>query len=162
MADRITATFEDILASLDATIRRLSAPDAQGDPDAKSEKKYFERQRRAYAKAQLHYLNGRRPTATDSGWLVPSSDPSGPVYRVSRQGAVLMCDCPAGENETLCWHKVACEVAELADDRAELYVASVAADPAPVLPPVPAAPSLRLVPRDMDDDVGYADMLAAA
>jgi hypothetical protein len=161
--DRINAQFNDLLLSLDATITRLSQPEAQGEPDAATEKKYFEAQRRAYTKAQYHHLHGVRAIWTGDAWLVASGTRAGVVHRVARVGLVLSCNCEAGSNERLCWHKLLAEVTELAADRADEYDAAPdAGDFEPPPPPPPAAPALQLVPRDFDDDAGYAAMLAAA
>lgn len=151
--DRVTATFEDVITSLDVMIVRLSQPGAQGDPDAKTERAYFAGQRRAYVKAQSHWLRGARPQDTSRAWLVPSATAAGVVYRVSRQGEVLVCDCPAAENERLCWHKVLVEVVELADDRQDqhddgLDTADLCGASLPIL-------------ADPDDDKAYVAMLAA-
>lgn len=151
--DRVNATFEDILTSLDVTIARLAQPGAQGDPDAKTERRYFVAQRRPYVRAQSHWLAGARPQDTSRAWLVPSATNAGTVYRVSREGSVLVCDCPAAENERLCWHKVLVEVVELAADRQDqhddgLETADLCGASLPIL-------------ADPDDDAAYAAMLAA-
>lgn len=167
MHDRINDTFNDLLLSLDSTIARLSQPDAQGEPDAKTERKYFEAQRRGYVKAQLAHLSGTKVIDTGAGWLVASATRAGVAHRVSRIGMVLTCNCEAAQNERLCFHKLLVEVIELAADRANEYddgletsdLCGGSFDPEPT---PPAAPALRLVPRDFDDDAGYAAMLAAA
>lgn len=158
--DRINDTFNDILASLDQTITRLTG--VQGEPDAKTERTYFAAQRRAYAKAQYHHLQGVRAQYTGDAWLIASATRTGVVHRVSRVGLVLTCNCEAAQNERLCWHKILVEVTELAAERADAFDDGVVEWDAGDFDPTPAAPALRLVPRDDDDDAGYAAMLAAA
>lgn len=150
--DHVAATFEDIITSLDVSIARLRQPGAQGDPDAKTERQYFQAQRRAYVKALSHWLRGARPQDTGRAWLVPSATTAGVVYRVARQGAVLACDCPAAENERLCWHKILVEVAELADDRQDQHDDGL--ETADLC-------GASLLAFDPDDDAAYAAMLAA-
>lgn len=152
--NRVTATFEDILTSLDVTIARLRQPGAQGDPDAATERRYFESQRRAYAKALAHHLEGVTPRYSGRSWLVPSGTRAGVFHRISRNGEILVCDCEAAQNERLCWHKTLVEVRELADDRQDahddgLETADLCGATLPTL-------------ADPDDDAAYAAMLAAA
>lgn len=159
--DRINDLFNEILGDLDRSIARLSQPGAQGEPDAKTERRYFESQRRCYAKAQYHHLQGVTPLPTGTAWLVTSGSRAGLVHRISREGAVLTCNCEAGVNGRCCYHKLLVEVRELDADRADFHDDGLETTDrcGGTLPP---APALRLVPRDDDDDAGYAAMLAAA
>lgn len=160
MHDRINATFNDLLTDLDGTIARLRAAQ-QGEPDAKTERAYFEAQRRGYAKAQLHYLQGVRAVWTGEAWLIGSATRPGVVHRVARVGEILACNCEAAQNERLCWHKLLAEVVELAGDRADAHDDGAAdVDSCEPEPTPPAAPALRLVTFDPDDDAAYAAMLA--
>lgn len=162
MGDFVNDTFEDLITSLDQTITRLRQPGAQGDPDAKTERAYFLAQRRAYVKAQAHWLAGVRAQDTGRAWLIPSATNPGAVYRIVRQGDVLVCDCQAAQNERLCWHKTLLEVQELAYERLDEHDDGLETSDqcGGTLPP---APVLALVPRprDEEDDVAYADMVAA-
>jgi hypothetical protein len=153
MHDHINATFNDLLTSLDRTIARLSQPEAQGEPDAKTERRYYESQRRCYAKAQYHHLQGVRPIYSGAAWLITSGSRGGLVHRIHREGGVLVCSCEAGQNGRCCYHKLLVEVAELAADRIDAHDDGLeTADPCGGTLPRP---------RDFDDDAGYAAMLAA-
>lgn len=150
MGHPVDDTFEDVIASLDQSIDRLRQPGAQGDPDAKTERAYFVAQRRAYVKAQSHWLAGVRPQDTGRAWLVPSATNAGTVYRVSRAGEVLSCDCPAAENERLCWHKVLVSTVEYAMDRVDQFDDGLET----------AELCGAQFPASWEDDAGYAEMLA--
>lgn len=163
MHDRINDAFNDLLTSLDSTIARLSQPEAQGEPDAKTERRYFEAQRRGYIKAQLAHLSGVQVISTGTAWIVPSATRPGVGHRVSRVGLVLTCNCEAAQKERLCWHKLLVEVTELAWDRIDAFDDGLetADDCGGSFEPEPA---VRLLPRprDENDDAGYAALLAAA
>lgn len=150
MGHPVDDTFEDVIASLDQSIDRLRQPGAQGDPDAKTERAYFVAQRRAYVRAQSHWLAGVRPQDTGRAWLVPSATNAGTVYRVSRVGEVLGCDCPAAENERLCWHVVLVSTVEYAMDRVDQFDDGLET----------ADLCGSQFPASWEDDAGYAEMLS--
>ncbi len=99
---------------------------------------------------------GVRPILSAGDVLIPSRTQAGATYRVTALG----CSCPAGLKGRACWHAALMEgIASAWDRLAEMDDAlDTEAEPAPE----PAPPALRIVPRDFDDDAGWADMLAAA
>jgi hypothetical protein len=99
---------------------------------------------------------GVRPYLSAGDLMVPSRTTEGAVYRVTAQG----CSCKAGEKGRQCWHAAVWEAIARAWDELNEIDSDLDFDSEP-LPP-PAAPVLRLVPRDDDDDAAYAAMLAAA
>lgn len=127
----VNAVLNETLSDLDGTIYRLSGGRAQGEPDAASERRYFEAQRRAYAKAQYHHLKGVPATWTGEAWLVPSSSRAESIHRVSKAGDVAQCSCEAGASGRFCWHAALASAVEVAHERAD--VEDVAPAPAPEL-----------------------------
>lgn len=86
-----------------------------GAADGKDERTFWRRQLTALNKAQYHYLNGVRPQLADDAYLLPSASSSGlNVYRLTKLGGVLHCDCKAGQNGILCYHHMLINVVERA------------------------------------------------
>lgn len=114
----VTAAFAELL---DDVTNLLAAADGT------DERAFWRRQQTALNKAQYHFLNGVRPTLTDAAYLLPSSESRGlNVYRLTRLGGILICDCKAGQKGTLCYHHMlinvlerAAELEALAEDAAE-------------------------------------------
>jgi hypothetical protein len=83
--------------------------------DGRDERTFWRRQLTALNKAQYHWLAGVRPQLTGDAYLLPSASSSGlMVYRLIKQGGILVCDCKAGQNGILCWHHMAINVIERA------------------------------------------------
>lgn len=148
--DRVNDTLNDILADLDVTIARLKRAGAQGEPDATSERKYFEAQRRHYAKAQYHHLAGVRPRSSGRAWLIPSGTRPGLVHRVALVEGIHLCDCEASNNGRSCWHTRLIEAYERAADETDRFDDGL------------ETADLCGGSFDPDDDAAYAAMLAAA
>lgn len=133
--DPVNTILNEVLSDLDGTISRLTGERAQGEPDAKTESKYFESQRRIYAKAQYNHLRGVPATWTGEAWLVPSSSRAEAIHRIARDGDVWQCSCEAGAAGKFCWHKGLVEAHQVAEERAA--AAQSAPVPVPVIVPVP-------------------------
>ena len=58
--------------------------------------------RNAYNKCAFNAAKGITLVDTPDGWLVPSSQGGGVVYRVERHGSVYMCQCEAAANAKDC------------------------------------------------------------
>ena len=134
---QIVAILEGTIRQISETIGGLKGQYAQGEPDAKVERKYFAGQLNAYKRALSNWDRGLRPRAFGNGYLVPSGSTSGKApYYVERRGGVWVCDptCPyCGETH---WHTAIVAVLEQAreqsDDDGEVVVhAPVGAPAAP-------------------------------
>mgnify|MGYP006921354858 CR=1 FL=1 len=112
----IVAKLEDAIRQIGETIEGLKSQRAQGEPDAKVERKYFASQLNAYKRALSNWDRGLRPRAFGNGYLVPSgSTPGKAPYYVERRGDVWVCDptCPhCGDSH---WHTAIVAVLALCD-----------------------------------------------
>ena len=110
---QIVAILEGTIRQISETIGGLKGQYAQGEPDAKVERKYFAGQLNAYKRALSNWDRGLRPRAFGNGYLVPSgSTPGKAPYYVERRGGVWVCDptCPhCGETH---WHTAIVAVLE--------------------------------------------------
>ena len=95
IARSIQAALEDNVIRLEGSVRTAMN---ENDINAAA---YWRAELNAANKALYHHSRGVQPSKTTIGWLVPSSDKVGIIYRVSSTG----CTCPAGEKGAVCWHQ---------------------------------------------------------
>lgn len=168
MGDRITQALDDILADVQVDLDRLARGVEQGEPDAKSEAKYFRSQRTAYQNALALYQQGTRISWTGRSATIPSSSrPGALAHRLWRDGGIWRCSCEAGERGVFCKHHAlltayerAGELADAHDDGMETAPDCRATLPDPDPEPPRPAPALRLVRPDLGDDAEYVAWLA--
>jgi hypothetical protein len=100
IARSIQAALEDNVIRLEGAVRT-----ATNEQDTKAAA-YWQAELNAANKALYHYTkrNPVQPVKTTIGWLVPSAERTGVIYRVSSVG----CTCPAGEKGAVCWHVALC------------------------------------------------------
>lgn len=118
-ADPIAAALDEILTDIRNVITAL--PSEQGNPDAKTERTYWQAQERAFTKAQHQHLMGLVLTRSAGGYNVPSvSRPGALVHRITKLGGVWNCGCEAGTNARFCWHSALVQAYERAGELAAL------------------------------------------
>jgi hypothetical protein len=159
----VTAALAELLEDVTNLLR---------DADGREETAFWRRQLTALNKAQYHWLNGVRPQLTGDAYLMPSATSRGlNVYRLTRLGGILHCDCKAGQNGILCYHHMLINVVERAAELEALATAredvSGGSEPTPDVasPPIPhreeAAAWLALQTR-LDATAQYVAALRAA
>lgn len=128
----VTAAFAELLE--DVTNLLAAA-------DGRDETTFWRRQMTALNKAQYHFLAGVRPQLAEGAYLLPSASSSGlNVYRLTKLGGVLHCDCKAGQNGILCYHHMLINVLERASELetlAQRRAEEVTSDPTPDAQPNP-------------------------
>jgi hypothetical protein len=115
--DRITAALEEIITDIQITIDRLSR--AQGEPDAKAEKKYFTAQRNAYVRALRMHQDGVRVVWNGRSATVASATRAAVVHRLWKEGGIWRCSCEAGTEGIFCRHHALVEGHERAGEIAD-------------------------------------------
>jgi hypothetical protein len=115
--------LEEIASGLSRSVQSikaaLAAGETQGDPDLRSELKYYSSQLAAYSKAQDNWNKGLRPTVISSFViLIPSGTRGGLVHRMERpaNGGVWVCSCEATGTH---WHQALVSAVEWALDQQE-------------------------------------------
>lgn len=148
-ADLVARAIEELMQQCHDHIDRLSRQSKQGDPDVKTETKFWLSQYRAFTKALHYWQQGIRPTVSSSGsWLLPSaSRPGAVIHECSKHGGVWACGptCKAGARGIFHWHSAlvqgieqAMELADSTDDgEAEPYDAYEAYEPEQDIDPEP-------------------------
>lgn len=94
-------------------------------PRDKDEVKFWRSQRAAYVNAQGDWLDGLRPIATDSGYILRSASVPGQTHRAWKVGGIWTCSCKAGDRRIFHRHTAlisaierAAELEALAEDEA--------------------------------------------
>lgn len=108
----MAAAFDELLTDtqnlLDATIAQK--------PYDKDEARYWRSQRTAYVNAQGDWLDGLRPIATDSGYILRSASQPGRTHRAWRLGGIWTCSCTAGDRGIFHRHTALISVIERASE----------------------------------------------
>jgi len=124
-SEAVRAALDELAMNVLGEIRKLEsaikANDSQGDPDYKSEVRYYTAHYNAYNKALFHWDKGLRPTQAANGdWLIPSGSTGGLVHRVSREGNVWLCG-PSCKATAFHWHQALIEALERAEELMDLH-----------------------------------------
>jgi hypothetical protein len=112
----VTAALEALLDEAQRSLNVAIAEDAD-----KEEKAFWRRQRNAFVNAEADWLQGRRPTETPTGYLLPSASRPGAFHRAWRAGDVWCCSCEAGEAGLFHRHTALICAIERAADLAETH-----------------------------------------
>lgn len=105
------------------------------DADVKDEIKFWRSQHNAFVKALHYFLNGRRLTATATGYTIESaSRPGALVHRLYKVGEVWACSCEAGQRGNFHWHAALIAGYERGYELADLESQGDRADDGPTLP----------------------------
>ena len=161
--EAVRAALDEKAMDVLGTIRKLEsaikANDSQGDPDYKTELKYYTAHYNAYNKALFYWDKVLRPTQASNGdWLIPSGSEGGLVHRETRDGMVWTCG-PSCKATAFHWHGAIIEGMERAAELLDMHDDLAAFEAAAELDDDP------WLPRVGDDDLAgrvRAARLAAA